>query len=62
MTIFTWNINTIVHSTVDVNCGSPTLIFMDQAGFSISVIFTINDLGDGNSSLTVFTDDISFGG
>jgi hypothetical protein len=62
MTIFTWNINTIVHSTVDVNCGSPTLIFMDQAGFSISLIFTINDLGDGNFSLTVFTDDISFGG
>jgi hypothetical protein len=39
--IFEFNMNTIVQSTVNVNCGSPVIIFTDTLGFELSIEFEI---------------------
>jgi hypothetical protein len=57
MTIFTYDLSTIVTSSLTVNCGSPVIVIQDANGFAISGIFV-----HVGSSLTVYVDDVNFAG
>jgi hypothetical protein len=56
MTIFSYNLNTIVSSSLTVNCGSPEVVFITPLGFHIEIIFSFDNCVNFECSLIVHTD------
>jgi hypothetical protein len=54
-TIWTYNINTVVSSSLIEKCGVPMLIFSDANGFALPTIFMDNRTINGHYTLSVYT-------
>jgi hypothetical protein len=56
MIIFSYDLTTIVTSTVSVNCGSPFLVWQTDIGFSLDIIFSYDTCIDSVCDLIVYCD------
>lgn len=62
MTVWQYNLQTIVSSTVLVPCGDPMVIFSTTSFFLVSDIFTTNVCIGFECEITIYTADVSFVG
>jgi hypothetical protein len=53
--VWEYDLNTVVHSTVNDHCGGPVLNWQTTSGMQLSIIFTVDSYGQGSYSLTVYT-------
>jgi hypothetical protein len=59
MLVFEYNLMTIVHSSVTVNCGEPSMIFYDSFGFALDITIFDYSCTGYVCGLTVFTTEIN---
>jgi hypothetical protein len=62
MTIFTYDLYTVVSSSLMVNCGVPMMEFTTSVGFEIEVIFSFETCFENECMLTVYTEDLTLAG
>jgi hypothetical protein len=62
MTIWTYDIATIVTSSLIDHCGVPMIVFTTSSGMGLPIIFVDDRTVTGSFTISVYTDNVAYGG